>query len=70
MVKFEAKDNDEKLFVVIVQKVDNDIKSKNLKILCGHMEHTTFAPHFDSHNNIMNNNNKNSSNMMNINKCN
>jgi hypothetical protein len=37
MVKFEE-DNDGKLFVVIVQKVDNDIKSKNLKILCAHME--------------------------------
>jgi hypothetical protein len=29
MVKFEEEDNDEKLFVGIVQKVDNDIKSKN-----------------------------------------
>jgi hypothetical protein len=28
MVKFEKKDNDEKLFAIIVQKVDNDIKSK------------------------------------------
>jgi hypothetical protein len=34
MVKFEEEDNDEKLFGVIVQKIDNDIKSKNLKILC------------------------------------
>jgi hypothetical protein len=68
-VKFEEEDNDKKLFVVIVQKVDNDIKSKNLKILCVHMEHTTFAPHFDVHNNILNNN-KNSSNRMNVNKCN
>jgi hypothetical protein len=69
MVKFEEKDNDENLCTLIVQKVDNDIKSKNLKILCVHMEHTTFAPHFDLHNNMMNNN-KNSSNKMNINKCN
>jgi hypothetical protein len=29
MVKFEEEDNDEKLFANIVQKVDNDIKSKN-----------------------------------------
>jgi hypothetical protein len=29
MVKFEEEDNDEKLFAGIVQKVDNDIKSKN-----------------------------------------
>jgi hypothetical protein len=69
MVKFEEEDNDEKLFAIIVQKVDNDIKSKNLKILCVHTKHTTFAPHFDLHNNMMNNNKK-SNNMMNINKCN
>jgi len=29
MVQFEEEDNDEKLFVGIVQKVDNYIKSKN-----------------------------------------
>jgi predicted transcriptional regulator len=30
MVKFEEEDNDEKVFAIIVHKVDNDIKCKNL----------------------------------------
>jgi hypothetical protein len=30
-----------------MQKVDDVIKSKNLKILCVHMEHTTIPSHLD-----------------------
>jgi hypothetical protein len=47
MTNLKKQKNEEKLLAIAMQNVDNDRKSKNLKILCVRTKNKVFPPHFN-----------------------